>query len=134
LPFAGFVLAISAVAIVAATLFVWHKTSSSRLRFGLLVLASALVNPHLSTYDASILVLPALWIGGELLESGTDSSWFWQRSYWIAWLLFLPTAAIVRLQLSTFLMAELFVRVAVTATRRSGFALQGVSLRRPARW
>jgi hypothetical protein len=103
--------AISSVAVIAATAWVWRRTELWRVRFGVLVLASALVNPHLTIYDVTVLVLPFIWIGGWLLEQQAQTDWYWQRIYWLAVALLIPTAAIVRVQLSAILMASLFVRV-----------------------
>ena len=97
---------------------------STRMRFGVLIAASALVNPHLTVYDAAVLVLPAVLIGGELSQgvargdSGTAAvmteqgggAWFWQRCYWIAWALLLPTAKILKVQATPILLAELLFR------------------------
>ena len=114
--------AIASAAVVAATIWVWRQRQPWRLRFGLLVLASALVNPHLTIYDVTVIALPIVWIGGWLLEQQTDVSWYWHRVYLIALTLFIPTATLVNVQLSTILMAELFVKVARVATNNRTMA------------
>jgi hypothetical protein len=78
-----------------------------------MILASVLVNPHLIIYDAAILVLPLLWLGAYLLERGTRraSKTYWTLVYWLAVALLLPTAAIIRLQISVFLMLSLLYLV-----------------------
>lgn len=103
--------AIVSLVVVAATILVWRKVAAWRVRFGVLVLASALVNPHLTIYDVIVMALPVLWIGGWLLEQQDDSTWFWQRVYWICAALLFPTAVLVKIQLSPILIGELFARI-----------------------
>lgn len=103
---------ILAIGIIGFTVSVWRRQLPLRVRFGILLLASILVNPHLTIYDVTVLALPILWVGGWLLDRDTDSSWFWQRIYWIFVALLLPTAAFARIQLSALLLFELFVRIA----------------------
>jgi alpha-1,2-mannosyltransferase len=107
------------VAVIVATAWVWRQMLPWRARFGVLVLASVLVNPHLTIYDVTLLVLPVLWIGGWLLELEEQTDWYWQRVYWIAAALMIPTAAIVEVQLSPILIAALFVRIVVIASSRA---------------
>jgi hypothetical protein len=92
-----------------------------------MVVASALVNPHLSIYDATVLALPILWLGGWLLERQPDTTWFWQRVYWISAALFIPTAAVLKVQLSTLLVGELFVRLVLIAWAERPSARPGVA-------
>src|SRR5207244_7854259 len=54
------------LAVIAATAWIWRRTASCRLRFGVLVVASVLVNPHVAIYDATVLALSGLWLGGWL--------------------------------------------------------------------
>jgi alpha-1,2-mannosyltransferase len=102
---------ILSVAVIAATGWVWRRPQAWRLRLGVLVMASALVNPHLTIYDVTVLALPIIWIGGWILERQVDTAWYWQRVYWITGALLFPTAAVMPIQLSTILVAELFVRI-----------------------
>jgi hypothetical protein len=103
----------ASVAVVFVTIRVWRSTASWRVRMGVMILASVLVNPHLIIYDAAILVLPLLWLGAYLLERGTRraSKTYWTLVYWLAVALLLPTAAIIRLQISVFLMLSLLYLV-----------------------
>jgi len=103
--------AIGSLVIVLVTVRVWRQPAPWRVRFGILVLASALVNPHLAIYDVAVIALPIIWIGGWLLEEGSDTTWYWQRVYFIAAALLIPTAAFLRIQLSAILMLELFVQI-----------------------
>ncbi|PYR77701.1 MAG: hypothetical protein DMF87_15535 [Acidobacteria bacterium] len=97
-----------AVIVIAATRIVWRSNTPMRMRFGTLVLASILVDPHLTTYDVAVLVLPVAWIGGLLLERGIDAVWFWQLVFWISVALLVPTARWVPIQASAVLMTALF--------------------------
>jgi hypothetical protein len=107
--------ALGSVFIVAAVVLVWRSIAEWRVRFGVLVLASVLVSPHVGIYDLALLALPAVWLGGWMEESGLPVDGFWQRSYWIAAATLVPTAAFLRIQLSVVLMIELFVQVVVAA-------------------
>jgi hypothetical protein len=97
-----------AIAVIAATRLVWRSGTPVRMRFGTVVLASILVNPHLTTYDVAVLVLPIAWIGGLLLERCIDAVWFWQLVFWISVALLAPTARWVPIQASAVLMTALF--------------------------
>jgi len=97
-----------AIAVIAATRIVWRSDTPVRMRFGTVVLASILVNPHLTTYDVAVLVLPIAWIGGLLLERCIDAVWFWQLVFWISVALLAPTARWVPIQASAVLMTALF--------------------------
>jgi hypothetical protein len=110
--------AVVSLVIIVMTCRIWkHFITEPRVRFGVLVLASVLVSPHTVIYDVTLLALPILWLGGWLLEQQNDSTWFWQRVYWLAVALFLPFALLVKVQFSVIIMAELFARVAVYCTR-----------------
>ena len=110
-PAGLFVWGALSLAVIAATSWIWRRTASYPLRFGVLVVASVLVNPHLTIYDATVLALSGIWLGGWLVEHQTDTMWYWQRAYWITVAFLLPTAAIVPVQLSPILITELFVRI-----------------------
>ena len=90
----------------------WRDRSKPwRVRFGVLVIASALVNPHLTVYDVTVMVLPLLWIGGWLLTEPRESTWFWQRCCWLAVALLIPTASFIPFQITPILVAELLFRI-----------------------
>jgi len=88
---------------------VWCSSAPLTVRFGVAILASVLVNPHLIIYDAAILVLPLIWFGAALLEHSDEST---QRYavvlYGLFLTLFIPTAALFKVQLSVVLMLWLF--------------------------
>jgi hypothetical protein len=86
----------------------WRRTEDARLRMGTLVIGSVLVNPHLYVYDASVLVLPALWLGDAFAD---DDGWLWPRCYLLTLLLLVPTAALIRVQLSVVVLLELLYQI-----------------------
>ena len=98
-------LVLTSAAVVVAVVRIWRTSADSRTRMGTLVLASVLVNPHLYVYDASLLILAGLWLGEAF---SADSHWFWRRAYLLTLLVLVPTAALVRIQLSVVAMLELF--------------------------
>ena len=89
------------------------------MRFGILMLASAVVNPHLMIYDVTVLALAAVLMGGYLNTQG-GSHWFWQRCYWASVALLLPTARILIIQATPILLGELLLRSARRATTTAG--------------
>jgi hypothetical protein len=105
--------AIVAAGVVIVSVRIWRDAGLSlRMRFGALVVASALVNPHLTVYDAAVLAPAALLIGGELRTSAGEATWFWQRCYWISLALLLPTAKLLKIQATPVLLVELLFRTA----------------------
>jgi hypothetical protein len=98
--------------VVIATSAIWRRCPSPRVRFGVLALGSVLVSPHTAIYDVTLVALPVMWLGGWLLEQNLNTTWFWQRVYWLAVALFLPIAFLSKVQVSVLIMAELFIRIA----------------------
>ena len=111
-PYAGVAWLIVSAILVGMTVRVWRQTTSWRLRFGTLVLASFIVSPHATIYDATMLAPCLLWLGGALADGRRDASWYWQRVYWLFPATLLPTAALIGIQAGPLVMAELFIRVA----------------------
>jgi len=118
--FAGVPLWLAAASVVLwKTARAWCEHAPIAVRFGLAMLASVLVNPHLIVYDAGILVLPLIWF----------ATWYVQRKEAVAvqtfgalvYALFLaflvPTAALIYVQLSVPVMLWLFWSVADRAIR-----------------
>jgi hypothetical protein len=99
-------------AVVWSTARVWKQEDASlRLKLSALILASILVNPHAMIYDATLMVLPLVWVTAAVREmrSSGAASWTWWLIYGLFATLLAPTAAVIRLQLSVVLMAILFV-------------------------
>jgi hypothetical protein len=85
------------------------------LRTAVLVLASVLVSPHAFVYDAvvlaPVLIWLAGWVYGEVPILRGTSPFFALGVYGLCLSLLVPTAAIVPIQLSVFVLAGLFVTV-----------------------
>jgi hypothetical protein len=96
---------------------VWRSEAPLRVRLGLVMLASVLVNPHLIVYDATVIALPLLWFGAYMHEPerSAASAPFWVTVYWLFAALFAPTAAAIGVQASVVLMMLLIVVVSRTA-------------------
>jgi hypothetical protein len=105
-------LALSAI-VLWCTVRVWKSEAPVRVRLGVVMLASLLVNPHVIVYDVTLLALPLLWFGAYMLEPerSQDAPAFGVLVYWLFAALFIPTAAVVGLQLSVPLMMALLVFV-----------------------
>jgi hypothetical protein len=93
------------------TVKTWKSDAPLRVRLGVVILASILVNPHVIIYDAVLLVLPLIWFGAYMLESErqTHAPSFGRIVYWLFAALFVPTAAVIGVQASVPLMMGLLV-------------------------
>ena len=105
------------------TVSIWRSGAPLRVRLGMVIVASVLVNPHLIVYDATVLALPLIWFGAYVEERGPRAAAanFWMSVYWLFVTFLAPTAAAIGLQVSVLLMAWLVVLIARIA-RRDGFA------------
>jgi hypothetical protein len=92
---------------------VWRSAYPVRVRLGVLIVATVLVSPHLTIYDAAVLVLPLLWIGGWIETEGCLdlSATFWPAVYWLFVTFFVPTALFIRVQISVLVLGWLYVKV-----------------------
>ena len=89
----------------------WRGPVPPLVKFGLLVIASTLVSPHLTVYDATVLVPAALWVGAWM-----RSERYWSLQYWTAVAYLAPTAWLIGVQASVVLLSVLFF----TASRAAG--------------
>jgi hypothetical protein len=108
--------AILAAIVLWITVRVWKSHAPVRVRLGTVILASALVNPHMIIYDLTVLALPLLWFGAYMLEPARSASagTYWKAVYWLFVTTFVPTAAAIGLQASVFVMVGLLVLVSRT--------------------
>ena len=92
---------------------VWCLQAPLRLRLSAVIIASVLVSPHLMVYDATILVLPLIWVSAAVREMRQPdiASWYWLAIYGLFVTLFAPTAAVIGVQLSVLLMVWVLVQV-----------------------
>jgi len=81
-------------------------------KFGFMIVASALVNPHLTVYDATVLFPAALWVG-----AWVSTEKFWSLSYWTVVAFLAPTAWLVGVQASVVLLSALFFSAAAAAVQ-----------------
>jgi hypothetical protein len=98
--------------VIGAAVRVWRSHAPLAPRFGIILLATVLVNPHLFAYDAVVLVLPFIWLGGwvEATQACVRNG-YWQAVYMISVLLLLPTALVMYIQASVLVMIWLFWRM-----------------------
>jgi hypothetical protein len=91
---------------------VWCLDAPLRLRLSAVILASVLVNPHVIVYDATILVLPLIWVSAAVhhVPRADSASWYWLGIYGLFVTLLAPTAAIIGVQLSVLLMVGVLVQ------------------------
>ena len=111
------------MALVAIVLWytwkVWRSDAPPRVRLGIVIVASVLVNPHVISYDVTVLALPLMWFTTYMMEPEHQAHVlpFGRMVYWLLAALFVPTAAIIGLQVSVPLMACLFVFITREAAR-----------------
>ena len=103
------------------TVRVWKSDAPVRVRLGVVMLASLLVNPHVIVYDVTMLALPLIWFGGYMLEPQRQeyAPAFGLLVYWLFVALLFPTARLIGIQASVLLMMGMLMwmsRVALTTT------------------
>ncbi|HEU4690365.1 MAG TPA: hypothetical protein VFS23_18470, partial [Vicinamibacterales bacterium] len=115
------------------TVRVWKSHAPVRVRLGTLVLASALVNPHLIIYDLTVLALPLLWFGAYLQEPGRQeqAERYWIAVYWLFALTFMPTAAAIGVQASVFVMVWLLILIVRAVEADSSTLVPRVDINAP---
>ena len=113
---------ILSVVVLAIAVAVWRTSAPIRVRLGTVILASVLVNPHLIIYDATVLALPLIWLGSYVQARGSqnDAERFWVCVYWLFVTLLAPTAAVIGIQVSVFLMIWILIVSARTVARPAG--------------
>ena len=97
---------------------VWKSDAPVRVRLGVVMLASLLVNPHVIVYDVTLLALPLIWFGAYMLEPERreDARAFGVMVYWLFAALFIPTAAAIGVQASVPLMVGMLLFIARSTT------------------
>jgi hypothetical protein len=120
--------AVLSAMVVLYMLRLWKSEAPLRVRLGMVILASVLVNPHLIVYDATVLVLPLIWFGAYVQErsSQAEAALFWTSVYWLFVTLLAPTAAAIGVQVSVLLMTWLVVQM----TRGASLAGVGANQQR----
>ncbi len=110
--------------VLEKTLRVWRSAAPGAVRMGVLVLASVLVSPHLLVYDATVLVLPLLWVGAWLRRDPaartTLADRFWPLVCGLYASFILPFARIILVQVSVLLMLWLHMLLADTIVAMTG--------------
>jgi hypothetical protein len=72
-------------------------------------------------YDATILALPLIWIGADIVEhrQPADADRFLTSVYWIFVTFLAPTALAIKLQVSVLLMTWIFARSVLSVLRQT---------------
>jgi hypothetical protein len=107
------------------TVRVWKSEAPIRIRVGMVMLASLLVNPHAIVYDLTVLALPLIWFAAYVQEDERRrfAASFWKTVCWLFAALLVPTAEAIGLQLSVVLMIWLLVLIARAALTAPGSLL-----------
>ena len=121
-----------AAVLLVYTVRVWRSGRPVRVRLGVVIFASVLVNPHLTIYDATVLALPLIWIGAYIQENraSTNAATFWIVVSWMFVAFLAPTAIAIKVQVSVSLMIWLLVRSALLIVGRADNPAQRTGRRR----
>jgi hypothetical protein len=123
IPHGGLVWGLLSAVIAWRTVTVWRSSAPLSIRMSAFVIATVLVSPHLLVYDATVLVLPFLWIGSEVASNERlkrHGQRFGSMVYWLYVTLLIPTALFIHLQASVIILACLFWYVSVMWNESSG--------------
>ena len=109
------------------TVRVWKSDAPVRVRLGVVMLASLLVNPHVIVYDLTMLALPLIWFGAYMLEPQRreNAPAFGVLVYWLFAALLIPTARVIAIQASVPLMMGLLVWMTREASKTTPSVSQG---------
>ena len=99
---------VGTVVVSMMALRVWRSTAPAYVRTAMLALGSVLVNPHLNLYDGAVLAAPLISLSGWIEMHSASLSEIRQKWHLAMYALFLflllPTARIIGLQFSPFVM------------------------------
>ena len=104
---------IALVAILSIVLWaIWRSDAAPRLKVGALVTIVVLANPHLFAYDATLLVLPLIWICEHYaVHSPANAHRAGTLTYGLCLFVLVPTAAVIGLQISVLFMVWLLAEL-----------------------
>ncbi len=104
---------IALVAMLSMVLWaIWRSDAAARLKVGALVTIVVLANPHLFAYDATLMVLPLIWICEHYaVHDPANAHRAGMLTYGLCLFVLVPTAAVIGLQVSVLFMAWLLVEL-----------------------
>jgi hypothetical protein len=102
--------------VLERTVRVWRSAAPVAVRMGVLAIATVLVSPHLFLYDAAILALPLLWLGGwvQSPQAAGLATRYWRLVPLLFAAFLFPIAQLIAIQPSVLLLFWLLVIVADT--------------------
>lgn len=111
-PSGEVVWAVLSLGVIVFAWRLWRSSAALDARFGAMMLATVIVNPHLFAYDAVVLAPAFIWLGGWIEATRPSVRLaYWQGVYLISVTLLMPTAAVIYVQFSVVLIAWLFWRI-----------------------
>lgn len=112
-PFAYGLQALGALAVIAATGWLWSRREvAPDLKAAALVAGSLLLSPYLYDYDLVWLALPLAWYGGHALRHGWHrGEREWLLAMWLLPALVAPLFAVLRIQLAPLLLFGFFILI-----------------------
>jgi hypothetical protein len=102
-----------AASVILVLLGIWRTSATLAAKFAALVIATVLINPHLFVYDATVLAIAFLWLGGWIeREHSSFSRRYWTSIYAAYVLLLIPTARLIYVQMSVLVLCWLLWQIA----------------------
>ena len=120
-PFSTAIWLVGAAVVAAFVVRVGRAAVPPSVQLAVFVVGAVLVSPHLTVYDATVLVVPLPIVGRWLAEVRPDvARRFWPAVYALAVCYFIPTAAVIGVQVSVVVLAWIFwqTTAAALATNR----------------
>ena len=90
------------LSMVACAVLAWRSRAPVSARLAIVIVATALVNPHVTVYELTILAPALIWLGGWMQTEGETVAreWFWKLVYLLFVFVLMPTARVIPLQFS----------------------------------
>jgi hypothetical protein len=116
--------AVASAVVAAYAIRLWNASQPVAVRMSGLVLATVLVSPHLTVYDATLLALPLVLLADPLGFPGVTPGRLWASYYLLYLTTLFPTAGLIGVQLSVLVMLWIFGQA---VARARGVPAAGVS-------
>jgi hypothetical protein len=100
--------AVASVVVIWYASRLWNTSQPVAVRMSGLVLATVLVSPHLTVYDATLLALPLVLLADPLGLRGISPGRLWASYYLLYLTTLFPTAGLIGVQVSVLVMLSIF--------------------------
>jgi hypothetical protein len=111
--------AAASVVVIWYAIRLWNTSQPAAVRLSGLVLATVLVSPHLTVYDATLLALPLVLLADPLGLRGATPGRLWASYYLLYLTTLFPTAGLIGVQVSVLVMLWIFGQAVAHARRQA---------------